>query len=121
MNAFTRFLSRKQPKNRLLPFIERWDALEFLVIETFKQKQPTAATRAEYVALRDWLMAHYPAWADQLRPKWQASRVGFEPVEQDPFLRVLKPEAVDGFVDDWEIMQHLPAAREAINQLLLEL
>jgi hypothetical protein len=35
--------------------------------------------------------------------------------EQDPFLRLLAAEQASDFVGDWEAMQYLPAAREALN------
>jgi len=43
------------------------------------------------------------------------------PALEDPFLWLLSYEEITEFRQNWRAMQTLPAAREAINRLLIEL
>ncbi|RMG89231.1 MAG: hypothetical protein D6706_21710 [Chloroflexi bacterium] len=66
-----------------------------------------------------WLRVHYEEWADLIRPFWLRTKAGGQPVTQDPFRLLLSlqhPQAIKG---NWQAMQHLPAAREALNQFIL--
>lgn len=120
MNPFTRYLlggGRKEDK-ALQTFVERWDALEGLVIRVFRNKMAETADETEYQQLRPWLLANYPLWEDKWRPYWQETLVGRLPCESDPFQRLLTAEKAADFIGDWEAMQHLPAAREAINRYI---
>ena len=119
MNPFTRFLRQWSDDRELENLIEHCDALEALIIRVYKRGYSTAGDEAEYQALRRWMKANYPAWQGTLRPIWQELQVGGAAAQQDPFLRLIRPEESAGFVDDWKTMQHLPAAREALNRLLL--
>jgi hypothetical protein len=120
MNPFTRFLlGRKSTKvSALEALVEHWDALEALVIRVYKGKEADTADLAEYEQLKGWLVENYTVWENELRPFWQATRAGGRLTEQDPFLRLLAAEQAGDFVGDWEAMQHLPAAREALNRFI---
>jgi hypothetical protein len=120
MNIFTRFLSGGLGDKKLEEWIRHWDGVEGLVVRVFKAKGATAEDEGEYGRLRPWLLAHYPAWEGALRPHWQAAKVAGALAKQDPFARLLRVETAGGFVGDWEAMQHLPAAREALNRLVVE-
>lgn len=119
MNPFTRFLSRGLRDEALAAFIERWDALEGLVIRVYRGQAAEAEDEAEYRALRGWLERQYPRWQAALRPYWRQAQVAGKAAERDPFSRLLEARTAADFVGDWEAMQHLPAAREALNQLVL--
>lgn len=123
MNSFTRFLlGRGQKGDEMLQaFVERWDALEALVIGVYRGKEAETADETEYRELRSWLLDHYPHWQDTWQPFWQETMVGGQPAGQDPFLRLLAAEQAAGFVGDWEAMQYLPAARETINRYIQRL
>ena len=121
MNLFTRYLRQWLPDSDLQQLLDHWDALEALVIRVYKEGAATAADEAEYQPLRHWMDANYPAWRARLRPYWRRTKVGGRPAATDPFLRVTEARVAAEFVGDWEAMQHLPAAREALNQLVLEL
>ena len=71
-----------------------------------------------YKEIRDWLVDNYSLWENELRPYWQATKVGGQKAEQDPFLRLLTAERAQDFVGDWQAMQNLPAAREALNRYI---
>lgn len=119
MNPFTRFLSQWSQDRDLAALIARWDVVEALAVRVYKARQATAEDEAAYQAARDFLQIHYPAWAERLRPYWQQALVGGRPAQSDPFYRLLAAERAQDFVGDWEALQHLPAAREALNQLLV--
>jgi hypothetical protein len=77
------------------------------------------AAAGEFEQVWPWLRERYPDRAEALRPHWQATRAAGAPTRDDPFrllLAVPEPAAIRG---DWRAMQHLPAAREAINRYLL--
>lgn len=119
MNPFTRYLLGGRREERMLQaFIEHWDALEALVIRVFRGKEATDDDESAYRELRPWLVENYPAWQEKWRPLWQEALVGGLPTQQDPFQRLLSAEKAADFVGDWQAMQNLPAAREAINKYI---
>lgn len=123
MNPFTRFLLGKGrgDDKALQEFVERWDALEMLVIRVFRSKGAAPEDETEYQPLRDWLQANYPEWQARWRTYWPETLAGGLPAKQDPFLRLLSAEKAADFVGDWEAMQYLPAARETLNRYIQEM
>lgn len=119
MNLFTRFLKQWNRDKELDLLLEHCDALESLIIRVYKQGAASAADEAEYHALRAWLLANYLQWEKELQPYWRRTQVAGATAEKDPFRRLIAPEAAADFVGDWEAMQNLPAAREALNRLVL--
>lgn len=119
MNLFTRFLKQWSQDKDLDLLVDHCDALEALVVRVYKQGEASAADEAEYHALRAWLLANYPQWEKELQPLWRQARVAGAPAEKDPFRRLIESETAADFVGDWEAMQYLPAAREALNRLVL--
>lgn len=125
MNPFTRFLLKRlgrqpgTPEAGLQAWVERWDALEALVIRVFKARAADAADEAEHAQVRAWLLEHYPVWQAALAVRWPGKRAGGEPLETDPFAWLLEVERAEGFVLNWRAMQVLPAAREALNELVM--
>lgn len=121
MNPVTRALARRLEDDHLRAFIAHWDALEVLVIRVFRVKEATPEDEAEYRRLRSWLQENYPRWQEALRPHWQQAMMAGEVAQEDPFARVMAASQARDFVGNWPAMQALPAAREAINRLLVEL
>lgn len=119
MNPFTRFLAARLADPSLQALIRAWDELEALVIRVYKSGQATPEDEATYAHVRAWLTRHYAAWAPALQPHWQAALVAGIPAPGDPFLRLTAAVSALDFVGDWEAMQNLPAAREALNRLVL--
>lgn len=118
MNPFTKFLNRGKNSN-LNQFIEHWDRVEYLAVAVFKAKGASGEESAEYAQSRKYLLDTYPSFQQALAPLWADTLVGGEIAGEDPFLRVLNAETADGFVGDWVALQNLPAAREALNKLVL--
>jgi hypothetical protein len=124
-NPFTRSITallrcRNTDTQVLLEFVRNWDALESLVIRACRGKTALDADRAEHARIAPWLRENYPKVCDALEPRWRASRVGTEAPSRDPFAALLAVESADAFVDNWEAMRQLPAAREALNQLVVD-
>lgn len=120
MSSFTRFLAEQLGDPHLQEFIANWDGLEALMTRIYKQKQATPQDEAVYRKLREWLRQYYPRWRDRLAPYWQQVRVGGEPLRRDPFEALLGVPHAEHFVDNWKAMQTLPAARESLNQYLMD-
>ncbi|GAB4164832.1 MAG: hypothetical protein Fur0021_40400 [Candidatus Promineifilaceae bacterium] len=118
MNPFTRFLSRHLHDPSLTDFVAHWDRLERLVIAIYKRQQTLPADEAEWAALRPWLLAHYPHWQPALVPLWSQTLIGGQPATADPFTTLLAPASAAAFIHNWSALQTLPAAREALNQLV---
>ncbi len=118
MNPFTRFLSRHLHDPSLTDFIAHWDRLERLIIAVYKRQQALPADEAEWSAIRPWLLTHYPRWQPALAAFWPQTRAGGQPTAADPFAALLAPDRAATFIHNWPALQTLPAAREALNQLL---
>jgi hypothetical protein len=119
-NPFTKSISSGVQSDALQAFVQRWDALEGLVVRVFRAKAATPADEAEYNELRNWLQANYAPWQPALEPLWKQAKRGGKLCEDDPFLFLIAPEAAQAFAGSWAHMQALPAARESLNRLLLD-
>ena len=119
-NLFTRAILKQIGDPDLREFVMRWDVLEFLVIRVFRAKAASREDEDEYRQLRTWLSKNYSRWQAALTPYWEQARVAGEPAKHDPFLFLLSGSTSGWFAGNWAAMQHLPAAREALNQFLID-
>jgi hypothetical protein len=120
VNPFTRFLLKRTRDRELARLVEGWDALEALVIRVYKAGQADAEDEAEWVRSRADLLRLLPRWQRRLSPHWAGKLGGGEPLQADPFAWLLGFEAASDFVRNRRAMQTLPAAREALNELIIE-
>ncbi|MEM7799826.1 MAG: hypothetical protein AAF633_11595 [Chloroflexota bacterium] len=121
MNPFTRFLNQWSSSGDLKAFIEHWDRLEALAIHVYKQGTATSDEAKTYSEIKGWLDTNYGRWESKLEPFWSDSQVGGTLEHGDPFRYLFQYPDAEHFVQNWAALQHLPAAREALNQLLVEL
>lgn len=119
MNPFTQSLTRALADPALDAFVARWDALEALVVRVYRGGAAAPADEAEWAPLRPALAGAYPAWAESLAPHWPLTSAGGQPVTADPFVRLMSFTRAADIVGDWAAMQTLPAAREALNRMLV--
>jgi hypothetical protein len=119
-NPFTRSITHALRSRALRSFVQHWDALEALVIRVFRGKAALASDEAELITLRHWLHTHFPDFQAALEPRWRASRVGHDTPGEDPFAALLAIDAAQTFVDNWAALRQLPAAREALNQFVID-
>ena len=118
MNPFSRFLSQWSGDGALQAFVEHWDALESIVVRVYREKVSPAEAEAEFRRVWPWLREEYGRWEAALRPLWQATKAGGKPTQVDPFRLLLAFEQPADILGDWKVMQHLPAAREALNHFV---
>jgi hypothetical protein len=121
MNIVTRKLLKRIKDRSLHDFIYHWDDLEALVINIYKTNYTAAEDHHAYRHLREWLSRHYPRWKAALQPYWQEVHSAGQILQVDPFLEILAVEDASEFAESWVAMQTLPAAREALNSLLLSI
>jgi hypothetical protein len=119
MNPFSKYLRQWSNDGEFETFVEHWDRLERIVIGVYRGKLAVEAAAEEFERVWPWLRERYPDWAEILRPHWQATRAAGEPTRDDPFLLLLTFPELAAIRGDWRAMQHLPAAREAINRYLV--
>ncbi|MFO7661872.1 MAG: hypothetical protein R6X18_04680 [Chloroflexota bacterium] len=120
MNPFTKYLRQWSGDSELTAFIDDWDRLERLVISVYRGKLEPEAAAAEFDLVWPRLGKRYQKWQEILMPYWTNTQVAGKAVETDPFRLLLglpNPLAIPG---NWQLMQHLPAAREAINRYLAD-
>ncbi|QYK50271.1 MAG: hypothetical protein KF701_07700 [Anaerolineales bacterium] len=119
MNPVTHGLLKQLNDPQLTAFATDWDAVTELVIEIYQQKSLTVEQQARFFEAQERLQATYPALAAELEPFWRTARIKGELVVGDPFLAVLGKPSAKEFVENWDAMRTLPAAREALNMLLM--
>lgn len=120
MNPFSRFLSQRSKDDSFVEFVTYWDELEMLVIGLYRQRLSLDAATADFDRVWRWLRQNYSRFECQLAQFWPETTAAGAPVRSDPFRMLLDlpgPEAIAG---NWPAMQHLPAAREAINRYLAQ-
>jgi len=118
-NPFTQFLKGTGSGSKLDAFIERWDLVEELVIRTYRKEDWKETDQQAWLQARAWLLKEYPHFMEALSPLWAGAAIAGEPAGTDPFLAILSSKNVADFKGNWRAMQTLPAAREALNRLLL--
>lgn len=120
MNPFTKFLSQSLTDNHFTAFVEKWDELERIVIGVYRGKITPSSAESDWQGTRTWLLNNYGSWEAVLCPYWQMTSAGGNPTITDPFHLLLDIKIAADIPGDWRAMQHLPAAREAINRYLLD-
>jgi hypothetical protein len=119
MNPFSKFLRQWSQDASLDEFVEYWDRLEAVVVRVYRRKMTVAESRGEFGVVWPWLREQYGKWEEELRPFWMQTRAGGQLTQKDPFQLLLTLARPEDILNDWTAMQHLPAAREALNQLVL--
>jgi hypothetical protein len=119
-NPFTRAIAATLRERRLREFITLWDPIEALIVRVYRGAAATPADEREYAALRPRAQKVHAHFRDALAPHWRTAKVAGAPATEDPFAALLRRESAAAFLGDWPAMQALPAAREALNKLILE-
>jgi hypothetical protein len=118
MNPATAALLRSLRRTDIQAFVSGWDAFEITIIYLFREKQLTQETIRHFTQLRTNLVVEYGKWRTDLAPFVRQVRAAGG---VQPFDALLAPTLPDKFLEDWVLMQALPAAREAINLWLISL
>ena len=120
MNPYTRHVLRRSGRPELTALVEAWDAVEALVIRVYRRGSAGPGDETEYRRLQRAVRMELGVWRDGLSPLWRSATIGGKPAEHDPFDAVLGRPSAAAFVADWAAMQTLPAARQALNSLILQ-
>ena len=120
MNPFTRSLLRQLSDRRLRHFVAAWDQLEALIIQVYKSGTASPENEVEHQKTLRWLSRHYPHWQPALSKYWPQVRAGGEPLDGDPFESLLSIQEAGDIPGNWRATQILAAARETLNQFLLD-
>ncbi len=118
-NPFTKYLSQWLRRPDIEPFIAHWDELERIVVQVYKGQMALDEADELFAQVWPWLRAHYGQWQEALRPYWQQTKAAGKPTQTDPFQLLIALESPAAILDNWTAMQHLPAAREALNHFVL--
>lgn len=119
MNLFTSFLRQWSADDDFDAFVVYWDRLERLTIQVYRQKITVEAAQSEFTEVWPWLRERYGRWQSSLEPFWRQTTAAGQPTQTDPFLLLLEKQSPAAIPGDWQAMQYLPAAREALNQYVL--
>jgi hypothetical protein len=120
MNPVTRRLLDEIDDPDLAEFALAWDGFEELVVRLYRKGKDTPDEAEQYSRRRQSVRQVIQRWLEELEPYWKATQVDGVPPRQSPFLDILTVEEARGVVGNWELMRRLPAAREALNHLLLD-
>jgi len=120
MNPVTHQLLVHIKDQRIVRFVEAWDALEALVIRIYKSQQAIPEDERLYQRIRHRLRRLIFRYSDALELYWRQTTINARPVTDNPFIALIAPDDAAAFVSDWDRMQQLPAAREALNSWLLD-
>lgn len=120
VNPYTRHVLRQSGRPELTALVAAWDAVEALVIRVYRGGSAGPGDETEYRRLQSALRIELGLWRDELTPLWRSATIGGKPAEYDPFDAVLGRASAAAFVADWAAMQTLPAARQALNSLILQ-
>jgi len=120
VNPVTRALMQQIKDSGLQAFVDAWDELEVLMVEVYKAGNADRSQQADFAGIQTRLVASYPEWQAALEPHWRAATIKGHPLESDPFQTLMDLEDAGAIVDNWAALQTLPAAREALNNMLVE-
>lgn len=120
MNPVTAQLIQQIDDRKIIRFVHHWDELEALVIRVYKGARSTPEDEKQYRRLRRVLGRALPRYEDELALYWPQATVGGRPARDDPFRKLTSYEVALHFVGNWPAMQRLPAARQALNEWLLD-
>ena len=120
VNPFTKALAVGLRSRRLKVFVARWDDLEALVVRVYRAGIATPEDERRFADLKAWLNRHYPEWQARLEPHWRAALWAGQPCVDDPFCALLAVARAGDLCGSWVHLQALPAAREALNRMILD-
>ncbi len=119
MNPVTQALLKELKEPELDKFVEDWDTLNDLIIEIYKQKSLSFEQQEIFFEVQERLRNVYPDLATELEPFWRKAKIKGELSTSDPFQRLIGKRSAKEFVENWKAMKTLPAAREALNEMLM--
>ncbi|MGH2582011.1 MAG: hypothetical protein ACRDFQ_03850 [Anaerolineales bacterium] len=120
MNPVTESLLKDIDDEGLKNFVHQWDQFEQLIIEINRQKSLSFAQQEDFFELQSKLTASYVTWESEMELYWRQTRIKEGNLMEDPFRLLLDSESARDVLGNWEAMKLLPAAREAMNLMLMD-
>jgi hypothetical protein len=120
MNPVTRRLLDEIDDPQLAAFALAWDEFEECLVGIYRDRACSPRLERRYAELRSSAEQGLGMWEPTLRRHWLATRINGAPPQQSPFRTVVAVQRPGDVLDDRLLMRTLPAAREALNNLLLE-
>jgi len=120
VNPVTRRLLDEVADPELAHLALAWDYVEEHIIRLYREGSCTSEQAKEFIRRRGACRRALRPWKRSLEPHWRATRVAGALPSTSPFDAVTAVARADGVFGNWGLMQQLPAAREALNGLLLE-
>ena len=120
MNPVTRRLLDDVDDPELAAFALAWDGLEECLVQIYRMGEVSPELAARHANGRASVEAGLGTWEPALQPHWTATRINGAPPSKSPFLAVVAVRRPDAVIGDHDLIRTLPAAREALNHLLLE-
>lgn len=120
MKASATPLTQKIKDKPIKVFVGNWEMLEELITAIYRSGEATPKDLDLFISLQYALRSHYKKWASALRPYWQQIKVAGRPNKKDPFQTLIDASMQTDKTDYWDMMQSLPVAREALNQMVLD-
>ena len=96
-------------------FIANWEILEELVEEVYYKGEVEPTDRHLFGSLKMAIKRYYSQLSDELRPFWMQVKIAGQLLRNDPFAELLDTPGLSAFLTNWDRMQMVPAAREALN------
>ena len=100
-------------------FIANWEILEELVTEVYFKGEVEPTDRHLFGSLKLAIKRYYLQLSDELRPFWMQVKIAGKFLRNDPFAELLDTPGLSAFLTSWDRMQMVPAAREALNLMLV--
>lgn len=120
MNPVTRRLLDDVEDPELAAFALAWDGLEECLVQIYRMAECPPELAARHAEGRASVEAGLRTWEPALQPHWNETRINGVPPSESPFLAVVAVRSPGAVIGDRDLMRTLPAAREALNHLLLE-
>ena len=120
MNPVTRRLLDEIDDPDLAAFALAWDSFEECLVRIYRDGDCPPDLEQRHAELRATVERDLGVWEEDLRPFWLATRIDGAAPAQSPFRMVVAARRPHDVIGNRDLMRTLPAAREAINHLLLE-
>lgn len=100
-------------------FVANWEILEELVTDVYAKGEIDSRDRDLFGSLKLALKRYYQSLAEELQPFWVQVRVAGKVLTTDPIAELLESPGLSAIISNWDAMSKVPAAREAINLMLV--
>jgi hypothetical protein len=120
MNPVTRRLLDEIDDPELAAFALAWDSFEECLVRIYRDGDCPPELEQRHAELRATVARDLGSWERDLRPLWLATRIEGAAPAQSPFQTVVAVRRPRDVIGNRALMRTLPAAREAINHLLLD-